>query len=230
MNSNKNNRSTTSSKNSIKADAEFLEYAAKEQLEIITPSTSSTAYASLHRSNIIKLQTDQLLEESYITTTTKKKDKKKGGDIANSSDTLLGSAPWYNTIAEPYIDTVQYILDNHLPEVTLNTPSSNKNNKNENGYPFQIFADRNVSVTIGGGDSNDNKLRMYTGYRRTESSVLNQLGYTNPQSGNANVIPTIERTILIPSSTFTSSNDSSNKDYLRHRYTDVSRMLMAPEF
>jgi hypothetical protein len=214
-------------KSSVKADAEFLEYAAKEQLDVApisnhdTSATNTAASSSLHRSNLLKLQTDELIEECCNGGNNNNNSTKKlGGNVVSSRELpMLGSLKWYN-IAEQYTDTINYIIHNHMPAITLNSKGTKT--------PFSHFADRSASVTI--NDCEATKLSIYQGYRHIESSgILHQLGHnTNASSGNAHVIPIIERTIVIPNQLFTcpeqensSTSVSSNKDYLRFRYTDV---------
>jgi hypothetical protein len=146
----------------LQADASFLE---------------NVPLVELHKSNILKLEMEELLHECRM-----------------SSDSAAPS--------KDYIS----ILSNLVSKIA----TSSKNNKDVVGCPFVLQSDKVATTTI----AMPSKLTLVP----TGSHALPNCG--TKKAGNANVLPTLDCAVVVP-------NDYWNtKDYLNHRYMDVSALQM----
>jgi hypothetical protein len=144
--------------NTTAQDAEFLEQTTVDQ-------TSSVS--SLHRSNLLRLQCDELLQEC-----------------------TPGNKLWVS-IATEYVDHVNQLI------ATMN----NESFVPLHPAPFstQLSDKKTVSVAT----------------VKLQTLATEEIGLTTA-AGNANVLPTFRIKVVIPNAVF------EPKDYLRHRYLDVS--------
>lgn len=145
-------------------DADFL-----EQVEV---TSAAKSVVDLHRSNLLRLQTTELVEEARLS---------------------IDKVSW-RSAAEEYVA----LLSSWIAEIKSSSVSTE-----ESLCPR--LADKPLSFAL------DSVLTV----QPTESYAAGGLGLTQPSS-NAGVLPILELLVKIPSSVF------EPKDYLRHRYFDVS--------
>jgi hypothetical protein len=138
---------------------------AKDAALLESIDTSSTM--DLHRSNLMRMQITELLEECQLDLETRK----------------------WAVEAQEYLQSLSKII----PKITINAKK------------YQDLADKPVSVEISEGRLTVEPI----GCTKTP------LSWTK-KSGNAQVLPTFSLMVMIPSDVF------GSKDYLNHRYFDVS--------
>ena len=160
-----------SSRNDIHADADFLDQVEAPVME-------------LHRSNVLRLEVDELLQECRC-------------DISTSSVTPVS----WSKAAHAYLHTLESTLHDMTVTAVLNT--------NTLPCPFRLQSDKVTSPRDFFSQLADEKLPLVFPCHTNTSGLTTM-------AGNANVLPTLECTVLIRKEFF------HTKDYLHHRYFDVS--------
>jgi hypothetical protein len=221
-----------STRNSVASDADFLEKfaavadssAAAAAAAVVAAGSSTTATANseeknnsaavweLHRSNLLRLQSQELVRECAFA---------DGGTGSSSSSS-------WTSAAESYVRLVSELVEDGWRRGTKEG-GEDYDSDLLSTMPFPTFS---ADAKKGNGAS----LKVEPGAGpplKVEPCRANSIGgvLTHP-SGNANVLPTFDVVVRIPNAVFAataaSSGDDgktsplSSKDYLKHRYYDVS--------
>ena len=211
-------------------------------------STTNTNTETLARTNKLRLQINELLNESVLHVSPTLDHHNHGGIVGGGGRDVV-EAKWSNVVRS-YISNVSSIiqsLDETLlsPNVALLPNTSNNSSSSSssmdgggNKYRVLLLSDKFYkSITSSSSSSSSttssstNPLTTYTfpfhGGKSLSiipiGSFANNVGLTNVH-GNGNIIPTLDLAVLVN----VDGNDKGEggfvggKDYLNHRYTDVS--------
>ena len=163
-------------------DAEFLE---------LVDTSSDRAVVNLHKSNLLRLQTEELLKETTLSI-----------DPADSSidGTTHDAAPKWITIAQQYVQDITRVLEHDLSlvKIQVQDPSSPFVLKSDNYRQWDDLSCGNQKLKV-----------------QPKGCTSANLGFTKP-AGNAQVLPTLELRVLIPTRGLVDP-----KDYMKYRYFDV---------
>ena len=158
----------------------------------ITSASVIETSMGLHRSNMLRLQIQELLDECHIKE--------------------LSSTKWALS-AHEYLETVSNIITSEVPSFHCNKKASSKNLSDK-----PVIIDWENKKSSNGSDDeensdndNDSDPLIVTPIGCTKSPI----GWTK-SSGNAKQLPTFTLMVQLPTSIF------SSKDYLHYRYFDVS--------
>ena len=209
-------------------------------------STTNTNTETLARTNKLRLQINELLNESVLhvhPTLDHHHGSIGGGGGGGGRDVV--EAKWSN-IVRSYISNVSSIigsLDETLlsPNVAL-LPNTNNNNSSGgsnveggNKYRVPLLSDKFYkSITSQSTSASTNPLTTYTfpfnGGKSLSiipiGSFANNVGLTSVH-GNGNIVPTLDLAVLVTADDKDGDGKKGEgfvggKDYLNHRYTDVS--------
>lgn len=191
--------STTLHKSTAALDAEFLESVVADPTATATTATgtsSSSSVSELHRSNLLRLQSDELIQECSLSMQNRE-------------------TSWAKHVQE-YVHTVSQIIEN-MPTSKVSWESfwSSKKKKGNRLPPPPPFLSE-ITKTNSKNSLNDFDIPKLRVVEPMGCYVAN-LGLTKP-SGNASVLPTVDLKVHLPNAMFDA------KDYLRHRYFHVSRI------
>ncbi|KAL7575587.1 hypothetical protein ACA910_020158 [Epithemia clementina (nom. ined.)] len=203
--------SSNKKKSVTAADAEFLE------MVDTTTSTASSAnhrVVDLHKSNLLRLQMDELVKETILS-------------VDPTDSTVAAAVPkWVSTMmANDYVQQVSKILqerislsnikvvddDHPLSERESNKKKENPSSRSES-CPFSFRSDKYHQWKR---LSSNQKLKV-----QTKGCYAANIGFTKP-SGNAQVLPTLELTVLIPT-----DGIMEPKDYMKNRYFDKRNAII----
>lgn len=175
MNTSMMDRSEQKRQNELQADASFLE---------------TVPLVELHKSNILKLEMEELLHECRMT----------------SKDDATASP------SREYIALLSNIISKLAAGESGTATTTSK--KDVVGCPFVLQSDKVATTTI--ALPSKPMALVPTGSHAIQCGTK--------KAGNANVVPTVDCAIVIP-------NDYWNsKDYLNHRYMDVSAVCIVLHF
>lgn len=172
------------------ADAEFL-----DSMDLNQNVTSIT---DLHRSNLLRLQTQELVTACQL-------------DLGVQEQHVQ----WAD-IAHTYVSSVTALIET-IPATTITYSKKS---------PFALQSDKKdldiqLGNSLGAGDAAtataaaNSAIKTSSGLQVEATGCYQAgIGLTVP-SGNANVLPTLDLVVKLPNSMFDA------KDYLRHRYFDV---------
>jgi hypothetical protein len=173
------------------ADAEFLDTMDQNQ--------NVTSITDLHRSNLLRLQTQELVQACQL-------------DLAVQEQHVQ----WAD-VAHGYVSAISALIET-IPAATITHSKKS---------PFPLQSDKKDldvqlgSISTGEGEGSNTATATASGIKTSSGLQVEAvgcyqagIGLTVP-SGNANVLPTLDLVIKLPNSMF------DVKDYIRHRYFDV---------
>jgi hypothetical protein len=171
----------------------------------------------LHQSNLLRLQTNELLQESRLLLTVPAELDHGGGGIGGGRGAakVVKWAPF----AHEYMQHVSNIIQQDVSLEKLDGGMTLEKNQKNN---YKKLDANNVSAVMV-----DTPARLTVAVNTNNNNGINNnslLGLTTP-TGNAQVLPTLAMQVQIPNKVFTENNNKNNnnssKDYLRHRYFQV---------
>lgn len=187
---------------SVQADADFI----AEYSNDLVDTTSTRVVSGLHRSNILRLQTEDLLKQVSLTFV---------GE--NNNSTLLtttnnnASKKWSKRITT-HLQNVRQAIEEYCKSTTLQTLQSQLE-KNDTTCPFHFGNESNNNAC-----TFTNKINVKSKQRQKQLQLtVNTISSTNlsltTATGNANVHPHIEAYVRFEAVDFI-----DEKDYLYNRY------------
>lgn len=182
------------------ADAEFLEF--------MDTTTSADRVVDLHKSNLLRLQMDELVTETLLSM--------DPADPTMPSSSANGRRRhWVSIAQDHYVPQIVRILQEQvsLANVPMSWEESGDSSPSS-ACPFVLRSDKHHR-----GEwkklSSDQRLRV-----QPRGCYSANIGFTKPM-GNAQVLPTLDLMVLIPTKGIV-----ENKDYMKHRYFDVRRSFV----
>lgn len=257
---------TTASSSDETAAAGRMAMTVASEAPASTSSNNNTG--SLARSNLLRLETCELLKESVLhihpatssssSSTTSGDHYHHGGGGSNSGvHRAHEEAKWAPSVRE-YLDKVTRAIisiepTKLSPSVAI-LPNSGDYDDNKPMYRIPLLSDKfhkslppsSTSTTTGGGtggkqqqSSVDNPLTSWSFPFHGGSSLslvpigsfghIGNAGLANRHANGGNVLPVLDVAVLVDNS-ITNDEDSKlfvgGKDYLNHRYTDVSFVFL----
>jgi len=178
-------------------DAEFMEWASADA------STTDANVLDLHKSNLLRLQIQELLQEtllsldstdhSLVTSTT-------STATAGASNTTPVTAPKWTQGAQEYLQSLTTILETKISLQATKEPISIDDPES----PFWMESSKVSTSTL--------PPTLQTLTVRPGMTLETNIGFTKPV-GNAHVIPTLPLWVLLPTSALLEP-----KDYLKQKY------------
>jgi hypothetical protein len=192
------------------ADAAFLEQMTVDPAAASAMSANSSTQHShlqeLHQSNLLRLQTDELLQESMLHLVAPEISGSSGGAAAAAAK-VVKWAPF----AHDYLQHVSSIIQEEVSLESLGGPSSSSSLS----FPTEKKVNKSHKKTDTVVTVVDTPARLMVASTNSNSNS-SLLGLTT-LAGNAQVLPTLAMHVQIPSE----GVFENTKDYLRHRYFQV---------
>ena len=207
-------------------------------------NTTSSNTDALVRSNLLRLEMCELLKESFLhihppaTTTTSSSDN---GVVNRAHE----EAKWAPTVRD-YLVKIQEVMES-LDEATLSPsvailPNSSNSGGGDNDaaqmYRIPLHSDKfHKSLPVSSSSSSsssgrDNSSTSWSFPFHGGSSLslvpigsfghIGNAGLANRHANGGNVLPVLDVAVLVSNDVDASSPFVGGKDYLNHRYTDVS--------
>ena len=171
-------------------DAEFLD---------MVDTTAADRVVDLHKSNLLRLQMDELLNETVLSL-----------DPTDSTMTraLSSSSAKWVAIANDYVQDIRRILQDNisLSDIAVQDPAC----------PFAFRSDKHRTWK---NLSSKSKLKV-----QPKGCYAANMGFTK-LFGNAQVLPTLELMVLLPTRDIMES-----KDYMKYRCIDVRMCVSIGDF